>query len=73
MCPGVMSRLQLGCISITNTESTPEVKSSECYPGIAHKTVHSAPVSQVFWYTAQEGWLLSVHVKHLFSYPPLQI
>lgn len=59
--PAVMSRPQLGCICIPNTESTPAVQSSKLYPGTGYKIVHFAPVSQVFWNTGQAGWILSVH------------
>lgn len=38
-CPAVMSRPQLGCICIPNTESTPAVESSEQYPGTGYKIV----------------------------------
>lgn len=51
-CRVVMSRPQLECICISNTESTPGVESGEQYPGTGHKIVHFAPV---LWYTGQTG------------------
>lgn len=59
--PAVMSRPQLGCICIPNTESTPAVQSSKLHPGTGYKIVRFSPVSQVFWNTGQAGWILSVH------------
>lgn len=71
-CRAFMSRPQLGCLCIPNTESTPGVESGGQYPGAGHKIVHFAPV-QFSGALVRLGWLLLVHVRNLFSHPPLQI
>lgn len=74
-CRAFVSRPQLGCLCIPNTESTPGVESGEQYPGAGHKTVHFTPVqfSGTLVRLGWLGWLLLVHVRNLFSHRPLQI
>lgn len=71
-CRAVMSRPQLGFLCIPDTESTTGVESGEQYPGASHKIVHFAPV-QFSGTVVRICWLLLVHVRNLFSHPPLQI
>lgn len=70
-CRAVMSRPQLGCSGIPNTESTPGVESGKQYPGTDHKIVNFAPV-RFSGTLVKLAWLLLVHVRNLFLHPSWQ-